>query len=62
MATSKISFTVGETFSSFKDLEEKLKLYQNDRYVQLTHRDARTLEMARKRVPKRVEKANKAFV
>ena len=52
------TFAVGESFSSYEELQQKLTNYQKEKYVQLTHRDSRTLEAARKRVPKRVEFAN----
>ena len=61
MATSssdRVVFEIGECFSSYSDLESKVKSYEKSRSVQLTHRDSRTLEAARKRVPKRVEGAN----
>ncbi len=59
---STVGFVVGESFSSYTELEEKIKSYQKEKFVQLTHRDSRTLENARKRVPKRVEGANGALV
>ena len=52
------SFEIGECFSTYSDLEKRIKLYETSTSVQLTHRDSRTLETARKRVPKRVEGAN----
>ena len=53
---------VGRHFTSFEELEAELKAYQSKKYVQLVKRDTRTLEMARKRVPKRVEGANTALI
>ena len=50
-------FVVGETFASYIELEKK-KTYEVNKFVQLVHRDSRTLETAIKRVPKRVERAN----
>ena len=50
-----VQLTVGSTFSSFESLEAEIKAYQSKKFVQLVKRDTRTLEMARKRVPKRVE-------
>jgi len=50
-------FVVGECFDSYEELDERVKAYQKENFVQLTHRDSRTLEAARKRVPKRVEEA-----
>ena len=34
-------------------------MFENTNFIQLGHRDSRTLEAAKKRVPKRVEGANK---
>ena len=51
-------FKVGDRFSSYKALQDKIKVYENATSVQLSHRDSRTLEAARKRVPKRIEGAN----
>ena len=59
MAT-KIS--VGDLFSSYEELETKISSYQKENFVQLARRDSRTLDVARKRVPKRVEKANPSLV
>ena len=53
------AFVVGEKFGSYEDLQKKVDVYQKEKYVQLTHRDSRTLDAASKRVPKRVEIANK---
>ena len=47
-----------ESFTSYKQLEEKVKIYERSNFVQLGHRDSRTLEAARKRVPIRVDGAN----
>ena len=47
-----------ESFTSYKQLEEKVKIYERSKFVQLGHRDSRTLEAARKRVPIRVDGAN----
>ena len=52
-------FVGGETFASYTELEKKIKTYEVNKFVQLAHRDLRTLEAAMKRVPKRVEGANK---
>ena len=52
-------FVVGETFASYTKLEEIIKMYEVNNFVQLVQRDSRTLDTAIKRVPKRVEGANK---
>lgn len=57
-----VQLAVGSTFSSFEKLEAEVKAYQSEKFVQLVKRDTRTLEMASKRVPKRVEGANTALV
>ena len=54
-----MSFSVGDTFSLYNEL---LKSFEEKTYSQLVHRDSRTLEAAAKRVPKKVEKANKDLV
>ena len=41
---------------------EKIQCYEAERFVQLIHRDSRTLEMAKKRVPKRVALAKSDLV
>ena len=48
-------FGVGDQFSSFLELDEKVKLFSAHHYTQLWMRDARTLDAARKRTPKRVQ-------
>ena len=53
-----MSFVVGETFASYTELENKIKTYKVNKFVQLVHRDSTTLETAIKRVSKRVEGAN----
>lgn len=57
-----VSFAVGDCFSSYTSLSENIKQYEVEKCVQLTHRDSRTLEMAKKRVPGRVACANKDLV
>lgn len=50
MADQAVTFSIGERFSSYKDLEEKIKLYEVSNYCQLWKRDSRTVEAARKRL------------
>ena len=57
-----VSFNVGDSFPSYANLKDKIKQYEVERFVQLTHRDSRTLEMAKKRVPGRVACADKELV
>ena len=58
MASAATQFVVGESFTTYKQLEEKVKIYERSNFVQLGHRDSRTLEAARKRVPIRADGAN----
>ena len=60
-AKNMASFVVGECFSSYEELDRRVKEYQKEKFVQLTHRDSRTLQTARKRVPNRVEGAKSAL-
>ena len=53
-----MSFVGGETFASYTELEKKIKTYKVSKFLQLVHRDSRTLEAAIKRLSKRVEGAN----
>ena len=39
-----VEFVVGESFSSYTQLQEKIESYQKEKFIQLTHRDSRTLE------------------
>ena len=54
VAQSDVSFSVGESFSSFIEFEKKLKDYERHNAVQLSRRDSSILEAAAKRVPKRL--------
>ena len=49
-SVESIYFCVGETFRSYKGLEEKVKLYEQRSYCKLWKRDSRTVEAARKRM------------
>lgn len=44
------SFTVGQQFRSFEDLQSHLKLYESQHFVQFWCRDSRTVQAAQKRV------------
>ena len=55
-------FCVGDSFSSYSQLKEAIKEFERVNYVELCHRDSRTLAAAKKRVPKRCEKANADIV
>ena len=55
-------FSVADTYSSYNELVGRVKSFEETTYSQLVHRDSWTLEAAAKRVPKKVEKANKELV
>ena len=42
------SFSVGDTFSSFEEVEGKIKEYEKINYVQFWKCEARTIEAAKK--------------
>lgn len=44
------------------ELKKKLANYEKAKSIQLSHRDSRTLDAARKRVPKRVKTAKQELV
>ena len=47
-----LSFYVGQQFSKFEDLEQHLKVYEQQQFVKFWRRDSRTIEAAQKRVNK----------
>ena len=51
-----MALTVGDTFQSYEEFLKRIKEFEAFNHVQLFHKDSRTLEAARKRVPKRIEK------
>ena len=55
-------FFLGELFSSYHDLQTKVKAYEKQAAVQLTHRDLRTLEGMKTRAPNRVKAANSQLI
>jgi len=48
-----LEIKVGDTFSSLEELKDKIDEYSAVTFTQLWIRDARTIEAAAKRVPKR---------
>ena len=48
-----MNFTIGETFSSFAQFEEKVNSYQATNFVQLWRRDCRKIAAALKKMPNR---------
>jgi hypothetical protein len=57
-----VCFAVGEKFSSYDTLKDKISGYESSRSVQRYHSDSRTLEAARKRAPRKIAQANQALV
>ena len=55
-------FQVGDAFSSYEDLKKHVEEFERANFIQLAHRDSRTLTAAAKRAPKVVEKANKELL
>ena len=53
--------SVGDTFSSYEDLKSRIIAYEEEIFVQLMQRDSKTLAAATKRVPIKVQKANKSL-
>jgi len=51
-ALDDVTFTVGELFESYDQLERKLEEYKQQKFVQFWKRDTRTIEAARKRLDK----------
>lgn len=45
-----MSFSVGERFRSFDELEEMLKRYEESTFTKFWKRDSRTVEAARRRM------------
>ena len=43
-------FVVGDKFRSYKELEQKIKFFEENNYVQLWKREARTISGVQKRV------------
>ena len=43
-----VNFTLGEKFSSYEQLKEKICAYEDGNNVQLVYNDSRTLEAAKK--------------
>ena len=53
-----MELNIGQTFASFKELQSFIKEYEHKNFVNLTYRDAKTLEGRRKLAPNRVTGAN----
>ncbi len=61
-SSDSVSFVIGEKFSSYDNLKDKISSYESTKCVQLYHSDSRTLEAAKNRVPCKVAKANHELV
>jgi len=48
-----VNFVVGEKFSSYEQLEEKITAYQDGNNIQLVYTDSWTLDAARKRASRK---------
>ena len=57
-----VNFILGEKFSSYEQLKEKINAYEDGNSIQLVYNDSRTREAATKRAPKRVKKAKRELV
>ena len=55
------SFSKGDTFTTFSEVEEKVKEYEKTKFVQLWKRDTRKLETAQKRFPNKVFKPDLVY-
>ena len=48
--SGNISFTVGDSFHTFEELDKKIRVYEQCNSVQLWKRDTRTIQAAQKRM------------
>ena len=44
------TFSIGESFKTFEEIEEKIKKYKLSRSVKFWRRDSRTIDAARRRI------------
>ncbi len=52
--SSKIVFTVGESFSTLRDFETKIKLFEGTHFMKFWKREARTVASAKKRIDRQL--------
>ena len=52
-ANNVTSFTVGDKFDTFVEVQEKMHKYEKEQFAQFYTRDSRTLEAALRRAPHR---------
>ena len=62
MAINLVCSTVGERFSSYLHLKEKVAAYEKAKSVYLSHCDSKTLQAAYKRILLNAAKANQDLV
>jgi len=61
-AGDSVTFSVGELFKSFSELEQKLNAYKTKNFCEFWKRDARTVESAtRKRIDRPIKKELKYY-
>lgn len=55
------SFSVGDSFQSFSELEEKLQAFKAKKYVEFWRRDARTIEAVQNRLNRTINPSLKYY-
>ena len=60
-AVGPISFSIGDSFDSSSDLEEKLQVYKAERFVEFWRRDARTIGAVKNRLNKTINPSLKYY-
>ena len=53
-----VSFSIGETFESFEQLEGKIHKYEEQRFVKFWKRDCRTVAAAQRRINRALNEKN----
>ena len=52
VGSDEVTFCVGDLFSTFQELDAKVRAYEKAHFAQFWKRDARTIEAAKKRLDK----------
>ena len=60
-STGVVSFSVGELYHSFTELEAKITAYKQQAFCELWKRDARTVAAARKRMGRQMKEELKYY-
>ena len=55
------SFSVGDSFRSFSELEEKLQIFKAKKYIELWRRDARTIKAVQNRINRAINPSLKYY-